>query len=146
MIVVCSNDVSLSIINLERALRRGKHPEELGAEPLETGAQKTGYLFVTTHGKKVVIKKNTGGWLRPEQKNPPDLTKYGCRTIYQTRAKEWVIQEYVTQLQTRDYVDIVPRSNRAWKILHDIRQHEKGDYHAANFGIDDNDDVVCFDW
>jgi hypothetical protein len=136
----------LSLINLERALRQGKSPIELGATALETGAQKTGYLYITSKGKKIVIKTNTGGWKDREQKRPPDLTKYGCRTIYQTKAGQYVIQEFVTQLQKRDYTDIVPRSNPVWKIISKIRATEIGDYHAANFGIDDQNQLVCFDW
>ena len=137
---------SMTIVNIERALRAGKTPEQLGATPLETGAQKVGYLITTTKGRKYVLKLNTGGWRDESQKRPPNLSKYGCATIYQTRAGQYIIQEFVTQLQTRNYKLNVPYTHPAWKILNNVRCNEQGDYHAANFGIREDGMLVCFDW
>lgn len=137
----------LSLINLERALRKGKTPTELSATELEAGAQKTAYLYTTSKGMQVVIKKNTGGWLRPQQKLPPNLKEYDCETIYQTRAGKWIIQEYVTPLKMRNGGETkIDGSDPVWKVYNKLFRKVRGDYHAANFGKNRHGKLVCFDW
>ena len=117
--------MALSLINLERALRQGKTPESLKAEFLQKGAQKAGYLYITSKGMKVVIKLDSGGYNNSNQKRPPDLTSYGCKTIYQTLAGKYIIQEYVTPLRMRgSNVDNVPTHHPAWDIFWKINRHE----------------------
>ena len=137
----------LSLINLERALRKGKTPRELGAHKIQAGTQKAGYLYTVSSGKKYVVKLNSGGCKDEYQKRPPNLTKYGCATIYQSRAGHYLIQEYVTPLKMRMGDIVVSQDHPAWQTFLKISQNEKGgDYHAANFGIREDGTLVCFDW
>jgi hypothetical protein len=148
----CGTSVALSAsmtqLTIERALRLGKHPKDIGATELSAGAQKMAYAITTKHGTKFVIKENSGGYGNHEQIRPPNLRKYGCSSIRQHRAGNWIIQEQVTPLRVRCSTTIlVPKTNPAWKVFHKINAHEYGDYHSANFGIRASDGkLVCFDW
>jgi hypothetical protein len=136
-----------NITQLQHRLRKGSAPLELGCTVIEKGAQKIAYLIVFPHGTRYVVKENTGGWKNPQQKRPPDLRKYGCETIYQLRARQWTIQEYVTPLKMRNCDEyLVPESHPVWEIFWTVSRAECGDYHPANFGIRDSGELVCFDW
>lgn len=134
---------------LIQALRRGYTPEQIaGLKELESGAQKTAYSYSDNWGE-YVVKENTGGWVNSEQKRAPNLKRYGCDTIRQWFAKDYIVQEYVTPLRMRnaewnEY--LVPKKHPAWNVFREVRTHERGDYHEANFGIRKDGTLVCFDW
>jgi RIO-like serine/threonine protein kinase len=133
----------MTIQNLERALRKGSRPEDIGATPIGKGIQKTAYLYVTTRGLKVIIKLQTGGYRNEKQIRPPNLTKFGIATCYQTRAGQWVIQEYTRVYDTLDIDDVIKLENVVKDLQHKVH---RGDYHYWNFGMRDDGSIVCFDW
>ena len=138
----------ISFLTLQRKLKSGTHPCKLPCvKTLDRGAQKRGYLVRTNTGMEWIVKDNSGGWRDSTQVRPPNLRKYGCSSIVQIKAGDYIIQEYVTPLQNRETFKIqVPSDNPVWEVFHEITVKERGDYHAANFGISKGGRLVCFDW
>lgn len=131
----------MNIINLERALRRGKTPEEIGCQRIGQGVSKTAYLYTTTKGAKYVVKLDLADGFRSiARSTPPDLRKYGVSRLYHTRAGKYCIQEY-----TRVLAD-VEKEHPAWNIFNVVSRLHTGDYHSNNFGVRENGELVCFDW
>lgn len=113
-----------NLTQLQHKLRKGSSPDELNARRAGQGIQKTAYaVTMRLSGTTYIV-----------------LRKYGCDTIYQIRAGNWIIQELVTVLAEID------GNHPAWKVYREIRRQESGDYHCKNFGIREDGSLVCFDW
>jgi hypothetical protein len=129
----------MNIIYLERQLRAGKHPENLGGVIIGKGCQKTAYKI-----GNYVVKENSGGWRDNKNTPPKGIRKYGARFVRQYRAGKWVLQEFVTPLYSVD---------KGWQCEQDIREQWQklyrsnlGDLHECNCGTDAKGKLVVFDW
>lgn len=131
----------MTLINLERALRKGKTPLELGGEEIGRGVQKTAYLITTSKGYRVVVKEDTGGYCNNLKRPPSEIAKYGAKPIYQTKAGKYLIQGYCTPIKQLNRDDDV---YKLWRVMYDALFSY--DLHHGNCGKDDNGNLVVFDW
>ncbi len=132
-----------NIIYIERQLRLGKTPKELGAKEIGRGVQKAAYHFPESN---VVVKLcGDGGYADGSDKPPKRIKDYGARAARKWRAGKWSFQELVipivklTQEQMDEHKDAVKRHN-------DMYRAHFADLHSGNVGIAKNGDLVVFDW
>jgi len=132
-----------NITYIQRQLRAGKTPKELGAAVIGRGVQKEAYQIP---GSIYVIKEmEAGGYQDGSDKPPKRIKDYGARAAIKFRAGKWGFQECVTPIcklsqEERDtHSDALKRHNEMY------RQHF-ADLHEGNVGIAKNGDLVVFDW
>lgn len=130
----------MNIIYLERQLRSGKTPEQLGATIIGRGVQKKAYRI-----DNLVIKENTGGFRDGKFRAPKGIENYGAKMVRQYRVKQWVIQEFVTPLKDQfgNWLVSNPEIRSKFRRLYDAHL---GDIHAANCGVNSRGELVVFDW
>lgn len=132
----------VNIIYMERQLRAGKTPVELGATLIGKGAQKKAYRL-----GNVVIKSLQLGWGDNSKRPPKGIAKFNARFVRSYRAGSWSIQEFVTPL--RDFksgnwnIDKASEVYNNWKRLY---TSGLGDLHEYNCGVSSTGDLVVFDW
>lgn len=127
----------LNPIYIERELRKGRTPEELGAERIGQGAQKAAYRI-----GNMVIKKDTGGYGTGSKRPPREIRNFGARAARQWRAGGWIIQEYVTPIWQQKGL-----SDKVWLNIRRLYRADLGDLHQGNMGYSpDEDMLVVFDW
>jgi len=129
-------------------LQSGENPRDF-AEMLGRGAFKTAYRF-----GNFVIKPNIGRDSLPDLTMPAKLKEFGFTAPFQitTNDGEWIIQKYVQTVallnwdeiskQTRAKIDSIERKVISWNTTH----YPTFDMHSGNFGIDENQNIVAFDW
>lgn len=146
-----------SRLNLERALRAGRKPTDIGATQLGKGAQNVAYV-IQLETSKYVIKMHVGKFQGFGRKNeiaeiPEELkahiAKYGIRLARTSRAKQWEIQELSTPIALLSKED---RAKYAAEIRNYHRMRDEAsfhhDMHEMNVGIVEIDgrvDVIVFD-
>ena len=137
----------MNIAYLERQLRLGKHPTQLGAEEIGKGAQKTAYRILTCQNPEtyIVIKERQIGWRDGSPKAPQGIRDYGARQARQYKVKGWTLQEAVTVLRDRHTMqwNCNTEVRRQWRELY---RADLGDLHEYNCGIDSDGKLVVFDW
>jgi len=140
----------LSIVNLERELRKGITPKELGAKKIGEGVQNVAYQYETTKGTTpFVIKRKVLGCVNHSPKPPGFIKKYGFRKAITYRAGKFVIQESATKLISK--LDNEHPAFKAWsQMLEDhprySKRHGNHDIHMNNCGITESGDWIVFDW
>ena len=136
-----------NLTQLQHKLRQGCSPSDWNLAIIGNGAQKCAFVIefpkksYETETSKFVIKENSGGY-RDGSKRPPNLQAYGIDTIYQIKAGDWIIQELAVKILAD-----LPRNHTAWaKFLKMRNAGIDQDLHSHNFGIRDDDSLICFDW
>lgn len=132
-----------NITYIQRQLRAGKTPLELGAKEIGRGVQKSAYQIP---GSIYVIKEmEEGGYRDGSDKPPTKIKKYGARAAIKFRAGKWSFQEYVTPICKMSYDD---RQNHtdALRRHNEMYNAHFADLHEGNVGIAKNGDLVVFDW
>lgn len=133
-----------SIINLERALRRGLDPNTLNARKVGQGCQNIAYLYTLSTGTRVIIKTLVGGWNDGKKRPPRAIKNFGARYALTTRAGQWIIQEAVEVMsKSQQYRD---RKGEAYENWQRMYYACIGDLHEHNVGIDTKGQLVVFDW
>ena len=137
----------MNLIYLERQLRTGKNPEQLGGTLIGEGVCKAAYRFNNSFVVKLNAQK---GYKGTAQKNPPKWIKqFGARGPRTYKAGAYIIQEFVTPL--RDYKNGWQCSDeirQQWKVMYDNRPIGKAgsDVHEYNCGVSAKGELVVFDW
>ena len=135
---------------IERQLRLGKTPEELGGKEIGRGVCKAAYLF----NDSFVVKANAqGGFAATPQKNPPKWIKaFGARGPRTYKAGSYIIQEYVTVLETLIDKDPKFKDTPVYKQWIEMYRHGHAnglagsDVHEKNCGVCKDGTLVVFDW
>lgn len=136
----------MNIIYLERQLRAGKTPEQLGGEVIGKGVSKVAYLVPTASGGIVVKEDIANGFASEAKSAPPKaIAKYGARMVRQYRAGKYALQEPVTVLydRSRDMWNCTEEIREQWQTMYSALQH---DMHQCNCGTDSRGRLVVFDW
>lgn len=127
---------------IEKSLRQGKDPAELGGKEIGKGVCKAAYLF----NDSFVVKLNAqAGFKGSPQKTPPKfISEYGARAPRTYKAGKYIIQEYVKVLaEVKDYT-----KTKAYETWRELRMGKGREYdmHEYNCGVDANGQLVVFDW
>ena len=132
---------------IERQLRLGKTPEELGGKEIGRGVCKAAYFFDSPAGGFVVKLNAQDGFAGIQQKTPPK--KYlveGARAARTYKAGRYIIQERVKVLdeiigeaKNEDY-----KEEPYYKAYKAVRKF--GDCHSRNVGVGKDGMLVVFDW
>ena len=132
----------MNLAYLERQLRAGKTPEQLGAEPIGKGCQKTAYRL-----GNLVIKESGAGWNTGKRRPPAFIYKY-ARFVRQYKAGNYVLQEYVTPLRDQKTgewnFDMSNPARQQWQVLY--KNCQMCDVHEYNCGVNANGELVVFDF
>lgn len=135
---------------IERMLRAGKTPKELGGKEIGSGAFKTAYLF----GDNLIVKENAQfGFAGKADKTPPRaIRRFGARAPRTYKAGKYILQERVIPLRDQ--------TTSNWNVSHDSAAYKNWkamyaeggkngiphDVHEYNCGVDKNGQLVVFDW
>lgn len=121
---------------IERQLRSGRTPEELGGVKIGEGVCKAAYRI----GNFVIKENAQGGYDGVAQKLPPKcIRQYAARTY---KAGNYILQEYAEPLRNIGYARLSPEVMRQWA---EVNKHGL-DTHAGNCGVTANGRFVVFDW
>ena len=133
---------------IEKMLRAGKEPKDLGGKECGRGAFKAAYKFDSPAGGFVVKESLQCGQIgNGEQvKLPPSWIKtYGARQPRTYKCGKYIIQEYVTP--ARKYSGWHDsEAYKIWEALHKDDRSMELDIHQGNVGVDSNGQLVVFDW
>lgn len=132
---------------IERQLRLGRKPEDLGGVKVGEGVCKAAYMFNDSFVVKLNLQQ---GFMAVAQKNPPKwIAEFGARAPRTYKAGAYIIQEYVTVLNKIDNWQDTP-AGKLWRVLYKACRTDKypggRDMHEANCGVDKNGQLVVFDW
>ena len=131
---------------IERQLRLGKTPEELGGEVCGKGCFKAAYLFNDSFVVKENLQCVAGEGNGMQVKLPPKWIKeFGARQPRTYKAGKYIIQEFVTPIRkVKDYEKT--EAYKVWDKMNRDKRAMKLDMHCGNVGIDSNGVLVVFDW
>lgn len=136
---------------IERQLRLGREPQDLGGRKIGEGVCKAAYLFESVSGGFVVKLNAQQGYAGKAEKTPPKaITLYGARCPRTYKAGKYILQEYVKPVdKLKDFEREYPEAYAVYRALNTEEAHKKGvpyDIHRGNVGIDANGKLVVFDW
>lgn len=138
-----NSDDMLQLGKIQRELRKGKTPEQIGATRLGRGAFKVAYRL--------------GNWVIKENSNHHGFDKYpvclmraGLHPPKSYTAREWLIQEYCAPINTflKNGGDSVFLESHQYRLYRTIKATcaRNFDCHDGNVGITSDGRLVCFDW
>ena len=146
LIALLYDMAATNLAYIEKMLRAGKTPEQLGGKDIGGGVCKRAYLF----NNSLVVKLNAqGGWDSLAQKHPPKWINQvanvrGPRTY---KAGRYIIQEYVKVLASLDCWDQHPIYKTFYALRNEAKNHKDGyDMHSKNCGLGSDGMLVVFDW
>lgn len=146
----------MNIIYLERQLRSGKTPEDLGGVRIGKGMQRIAYCI-----GNVVVKKKVEGWNDLKSRPPiARLNKFGVGYVRTYRAGNWTLQEKTVVLfdlmnRPEDYPQFskeeIKEYVKTWETMYlqiniGVGKCQFLDIHEQNCGVDSRGKLVVFDW
>lgn len=132
---------------IERMLRAGKTPEQLGGKVIGKGVCKAAYYFESPSGGFVVKLNAQRGFQGKKEKLPPkEYLVEGARAPRTYKAGDYIIQEKVEVLHDimKDAKDNEYKKTEYYATYRKIRN--LGDCHAKNVGVGKDGKLVIFDW
>lgn len=147
LIALYDGMAAVNLAYIEKMLRTGKTPEQLGGKDIGGGVCKRAYLF----NNSFVVKLNAqNGYDSTPQKNPPKWinTVPNVRGPRTYKAGAYIIQEHVKVLAEIYDFDLTPIYQTYKALTKECKNHplDGNDMHPRNVGVATDGMLVVFDW